>query len=854
MQIFREGESFAGRILDRAGPFFRTSTVPLYCKGLRDPEEATRGLVCLPQSALRRCVHVLGDRARGVERFVFLGDLGLRGGGNGGDSSGSDAHGQQAATGSRPKKKHPLASPYVVPYFAGRREEFSELLDAFTSSTESVVVKAIVGPGGIGKTQLAIKVLDRLKSKGTYDDTFWIPSDSRESLSAAFLQIAEFLQIPTGDEIAELVARVHQELGGSRILYVFDDAPDLDLIREYLPPAVGHVIVTTRDVGARGWESDTVELGAFDDCDSWFLAQRFGYTESSRSEGLDDLLDLLPPYPLNLAQFFSMMKYEDVSSPAEWLHQAEGYAPTRSEARAIEEMSAKYDLRGASAVIFSFRSSVISISREPGGLGTLCLDILIKLALLDPSGVPIEWVYKWHGNGGNLSETRAQKSIRLLERFSHVSWNTENNHIYIHAETQILARHLLLLAYEGIPDTKDERVEREKESATGHINTVVHSIDEYVGDWKTDRSNRKSWTSLARNGVSLLKHCEKIHDTSVELKLVKHIAKAYLEMCMFRESLPFYQSALEMCERLHGDADHPDLVECIRHYAIGLSRSGRDNEALPLCKNALEMCERLHGDADHPDLVQCIRNYAAGLSRTGRDNEALPLYKRALEMCERLHGDADHPDLVTCIRNYAVGLERAGRDNEALPLYKNALEMCERLHGDADHPDLVICIRNYAVGLERAGRDNEALPLYKNALEMCERLHDDADHPDLVECIRNYAVGLSRTGRDNEALPLYKRALEMCERLHGDADHPDLVECIRSYAVGLSRTGRDNEALPLYKRALEMCERLHGDADHPDLVKCIRNYAVGLSRTGRDDEALPLREKAEEMRKRLGNQ
>ena len=636
LQIFRTGDDYGGRILERAGPFSRTSTVPLFCKGFSDPGKATRALARLPQSALRRRVHVLFDRARGAERFVFLGDLRLRGGGDREPPSGSGAHGQQTATGSRPKKKHPLTSPYVVRYFAGRMEEYHELVEAFVDSSESVVVKAIVGPGGIGKTQLAIKVLDRLKSKGTYDDTFWIPSDSRKSLSAAFLQIAEFLQIPTGDEIAELVALVHQELGGSRILYVFDDAPDLDLIREYLPPAVGHVIVTTRDVGARGWESDTVELGAFDDSDSWFLAEKFGYTRASHSDGLEDLLDMLPPYPLPLAQFFSMMEYNEVSSPAEWLYRAEICAPLRSEAEVIELLSAKHDLTGASAMVFSFRSSVISISRESDGLGTHCLDTLIKLALLDPNGVPFEWVCKWHGDEDDQSEARVRESIRLLERFSYVSWNAENDHIYIHAETQLLTRHLLLHFDDETPERKYERIEYVKESAADHISTIVHSIDHYVGDWRTDRLNRDSWAFLARNGVALLKHFEKRQDINVELKLVKHISRAYDEMCMFSESLSYDQRALEMCERLHGGADHPDLVTCIRDYAVGLSNTGRDSEAQPFRLRALDMCERLHGDADHPDIIDCVMNLADALVRIGKDNEALPYLKKVDEMLEHL--------------------------------------------------------------------------------------------------------------------------------------------------------------------------------------------------------------------------
>ena len=759
-----------------------------------------------------------------------------------------------ATTGDRSqtKKDRFLTSPYITRHFAGRKEEFSELMDAFTSTGESVFFKAIVGPGGIGKTQLAIKVFDQLKSKGKYDHTFWIPSDSRESLSTAFFQMAEYLNMFAVDDVPELVKSVYEELGGSSILYVFDDAPNLEMIREYLPPAVGHVIVTTRDVEARrGWESNTVQLGPFEECEAWLLAQKFGYTQSSRSKGLDDLLDLLPLYPLTLAQFFSMMNYENVRSPAKWLEEAGRYSPSRSEARAIEMLSKEHDLKGASAMVFLFRSSVLSISREPGDIGTHSLDILTKLALLDPNGVPIEWVYKWYEHQDKQSETRTQKSIRLLERFSYVSWNTDNKQIYVHAETQLLARYLILQIDDVNPDQEDESRKHAEEKIKDHVNAVVHSIDQYAENWRTDESSRELWTSLARNGVPLLKHSEKGQDTGMELKLVRCMAKANSEMCMFCESLSFCMRALEMCERLHAGADHPDLVKCIKNYSVGLSKAGRDNEALPFRMRALEMCERLHAGADHPDLVECIMNYSAGLSKAGRDNEALPFDMRALEMCERLHAGADHPDLVECIMNYSAGLSKAGRDNEALPFCMRALEMCERLHAGADHPDLVKSIKNYSVGLSKAGRDNEALPFDMRALEMCERLHAGADHPDLVQCIMNYSAGLSKAGRDNEALPFDMRALEMCERLHAGADHPDLVKCIKNYSVGLSKAGRDNEALPFDMRALEMCERLHAGADHPDLVQCIMNYSAGLSEAGRDNEALPFDMRALEMCERL---
>ena len=82
VQIFRAGESFAGRIFERMGPFSRSTTVPLFCKGFSDPEESMRGLAHLPQSALHHRVHVLSDQNSGVGKFIYVGDLGLLGGGD----------------------------------------------------------------------------------------------------------------------------------------------------------------------------------------------------------------------------------------------------------------------------------------------------------------------------------------------------------------------------------------------------------------------------------------------------------------------------------------------------------------------------------------------------------------------------------------------------------------------------------------------------------------------------------------------------------------------------------------------------------------------------------------------------
>ena len=662
------------------------------------------------------------------------------------------------------KKHHGLFSPLVVRHFAGRESEYSALVEACESGGESVVVKPVVGPGGIGKSQVAAKVFEHLKNNGNYEYAFWIPSDTKENLSAAFVQIAEYLELSTDAESSQLVRHVQEELEKTRSLYVFDDAPNLDFIFEYLPQTNGHAIVTTKDSGATDRENKMVRLAPFHTYEARELAAKFGYGGLSQAMDLEKLIDILPRYPLALAQFFAMMKHEE-QTPAEWLDQVRCLDATEREAELMEVLSANQFGREARGMVFVFNSSVRRISEKPDGLGSHALDLLAKLALLDPNGVPTEWVYKWHGSEDRQSKTKTRKSLRLLESFSLVEWDRDKNKVYIHAETQLLARHLLLDIHQSISGKKEKCEENARENSRDHIQAIVVSIREYVDAFPSDVSNRELWASLARNGLPLLKHCEKCDDTDAEMILVEYMVLAYGEMCLFRESLTYSRRTLDMYERLHGDADNLDLAFCISKYAVGLDRAGRVSEALPVHKKALDMYERLHSNTDHPNLARSISSYAVGLNYMGRIDEALPLHKKALDMYERLPGNTDHLNHAFYISNYAAALVHARRIDEALPLHKKALDMYERIHDDKDHPNLARSMSSYAHALVHAGRIDEALPLHKKALDMYERIHGEKDHPELVACMSHYAVGLVRAGRVNEALPYHEKTKAMMERL-----------------------------------------------------------------------------------------
>ena len=141
--------------------------------------------------------------------------------------------------------------------FTGREPQVRMLCDALaaepdTSRPGAVVISAISGMGGIGKTALAIHVAHRLRDRFPDGQLYVSLQGAGRALGPGEV-LARFLRalgvpdaaIPADD--AERAARYRTEMAGRRMLVVLDDARDAAQVRPLLPGAAGSgVIVTSR--------------------------------------------------------------------------------------------------------------------------------------------------------------------------------------------------------------------------------------------------------------------------------------------------------------------------------------------------------------------------------------------------------------------------------------------------------------------------------------------------------------------------------------------------------------------------------------------------------------------------------
>lgn len=189
--------------------------------------------------------------------------------------------------------------PPDIADFSGRADELRVLMDDIPSTADgatAVAIRVIEGPGGVGKTRLAIHAAHRLLAEGRHTDTqLYVdlrghaeePPVDPASVLESFLRL---LGVP-GDRIpasvSERAALYRDRLSAASALVLLDNAADEDQVLPLLPAGADSlVLVTSRRVlaldGAR-----TLSLGMFTPDEAKEVLSRVVGAERVRAEDED---------------------------------------------------------------------------------------------------------------------------------------------------------------------------------------------------------------------------------------------------------------------------------------------------------------------------------------------------------------------------------------------------------------------------------------------------------------------------------------------------------------------------------------------------------------------------------------
>ncbi|SFR26907.1 DNA-binding transcriptional activator of the SARP family [Lentzea waywayandensis] len=148
----------------------------------------------------------------------------------------------------------PRQLPPAYPHFAGREPELARLTEMVrVRPDEPVLISAINGIGGVGKTALAVqwahRVADRFPDGQLHVNLrgFDLRAEPLDPIAVA----RDFLvglgvpanELPTSDEA--VIAEYRSLLARRRVLVVLDNARDVDQVRPLLPGGAGNLVLIT---------------------------------------------------------------------------------------------------------------------------------------------------------------------------------------------------------------------------------------------------------------------------------------------------------------------------------------------------------------------------------------------------------------------------------------------------------------------------------------------------------------------------------------------------------------------------------------------------------------------------------
>ncbi|MCA9952844.1 MAG: tetratricopeptide repeat protein, partial [Anaerolineales bacterium] len=183
-------------------------------------------------------------------------------------------------------------------HFTGRAALLSQLNERRDSGQTAVVTQAIVGLGGVGKTQLALAF--SYQHQNSYSLVYWLRSGDRPTLGSDMLVLAQTLKLAQADTDVETGRAVLMRwLAQTKRpwLLVFDNVDTLEPrdMQEFVPKSgPGHVLITSRNPG---WSSLAVVLQTdvfTPDEAVTFLLDRTGQTERRAAKKLAKALGHLP--------------------------------------------------------------------------------------------------------------------------------------------------------------------------------------------------------------------------------------------------------------------------------------------------------------------------------------------------------------------------------------------------------------------------------------------------------------------------------------------------------------------------------------------------------------------------------
>jgi len=689
-------------------------------------------------------------------------------------------------------------APIRNQHFTGREDDLLKLREQLQDAGTSVVVSALQGMGGIGKTQVAMEYAHRFRN--AYDAVWWINASEAAFIDTQLSELGKKLGLPGEGGIADQARAVLRTLERGhevgRWLVIFDNAEEVESIGSYLPEAGGHVVITSRNPQ---WtdRGQTIQVEVFERRESIsHLRQRVA---SIRSEQAGRVAELLGDLPIAIA------------AAGAWL--AETGTPVEDYLRDIEQQGPA-GIRSGPDNPSVEKTWDLSLSRLQES-STAAYRLLQLCSLLAPEiGLDLVYGDRMADMLRPLDPAVSENSYRgaLVQKVSRLALlklDVANRQLHIHRLLQHVVR------------------KRMTEAEVAETRRQVHQVLAAARP-RDDVDNPGTWPRFRM----LWPHIEVAEaydsdDEAVRRLFIDRVRYVWLtggidEARQIGERFIGFWNSLTA--RLPDDEKRRSLRRQMLHLQFNLGNIIRDQsrfaESRELNEAVLAEQRELLGD-NHPHTLMTAGSLAADLRALGLYTEALAQDQRTYAAWLENFGE-DHQRTLIALNNLASSYRLAGDFRSARNRDQTVFQRSAVVFGDKN-PNTFNTAANLGRDLREAGDYQGSIKLLRDTAEgVAKALGDNT--PRYYNVRTNLAVSMRSAGRAADAAPLLEEAYEQLNHILGPSS-PDTLACRLSRAVNLLSTGEVESAAS----ELDEVEKAYRNTlgrTHPNRLVCANNRAA----------------------------
>lgn len=651
----------------------------------------------------------------------------------------------------------PRELPADVAGFTGRGHELGMLDDLSPDgevATRPVVISAIAGTAGVGKTALAVhwahRVTDRFPDGQLYVNLRGYDPDRPVAPADALARFLTALGVAGQDiplELDDRATRYRSEVADRRLLIVLDNAATVEQVRPLLPGSSSCTVVVTSRGSLAGLVAvdgaRRLVLDVLLPADAIMLLRRLiGPRVDAEPDAAATLADQCARLPLALRVAAELA----VSRPTILL--ADLVAELEDQERRLDLLDGGGDPYAAVRVVFSW-----SIRHLPA-------DAVRTFRLLGLHPGPDFDAYA----AAALTEASLEQARHALDVLARV-------HLVHPTAPDRYGMHDLLRAYATHLADADDTLEQRRAALERLFNYYLASAATAMDSWYPAGDHRRrptpvtplpalpdpdvarAWLDTERAClVAAAAHTATLGWPSLTSQLSSTLFR-YLDSGHYTDALAVHGHACDAAE-LSGDLS--EQAHALRYLGTTYVRMGRYQLAAHQLQQALARCRRV---GDKPGEAMVLANLAFTEQRRGRHASAVRRHERALALFRQVGDEAGEALTLT---NLAVVYARMCR-GPAADHVQRALHLSQKLGNPRGEAYALLTLGNVD---ERQGRYASAGDYHQRALARFEELGHRAGEARALDSLGIVHLRLGQLGR---AMDRFQQALTLFQEI-GDRD------------------------------------------------------------------------------------